>query len=177
MSRPFFPVPLFVLTVLSLVSVTVAEEAQVQIQPTPMAQPGWDINYIDMEANFTANAQELTFSYNISSSRDYEYEIFEKDCSTEIEGNLITSTWSVEEPNLDGRDIFLFYKINMTAIPLSPIWNQTSEEMVMCLVLNLFEPATAADPKMIIAQDKHVITVGINSTVNFSLDNGFEDLN
>eukprot|EP00956_Cyclotella_meneghiniana_P039935 scaffold183126_cov81-Cyclotella_meneghiniana.AAC.5 len=92
MSRPFFPVPLFVLTVLSLVSVTVAEEAQVQIQPTPMAQPGWDINYIDMEANFTANAQELTFSYNISSSRDYEYEIFEKDCSTEIEGNLITST-------------------------------------------------------------------------------------
>ena len=62
-------------------------------------------------------------------------------------------------------------------IPSSPIWNETSEQMEMCLYLSLFEPATADDPKMIIAQDKHVFTVGINSTANldFSFDNALQD--
>eukprot|EP00956_Cyclotella_meneghiniana_P016105 scaffold25254_cov38-Cyclotella_meneghiniana.AAC.1 len=47
--------------------------------------------------------------------------------------------------------------------------------MEMCLLLSLFEPATADDPKMIIAQDKHVFNVGVNSTVDFSFENALQD--
>ena len=134
-----------------------------------------------MKANLTADTtEELIFSYNISSGQAYEYDLFEKDCSTEIRigDNLITNNWTSSETNSDGTDrLALFYDINMTAVPSSPIWNQTSEQMEMCLLLSLFEPATADDPKMIIAQDKHVFTVGINSTVNldFSFDNALQD--
>ena len=163
--RPFCPAPLFVLTVLSIISLPL---------PT-MAQPGWDINYIDMKLNFEANStQELVFMYNISSTREYEYELFEKDCSTKIVGNLITSNRSSTstEHNSDLDDLSLFYDIDQSAISSSPIWNQTSQEMVMCLVVSLFSNEDVG--KFIIAQDKHVITVGINSTVNFSFDNAFQ---
>eukprot|EP00956_Cyclotella_meneghiniana_P002551 scaffold2969_cov50-Cyclotella_meneghiniana.AAC.1 len=155
------------------------------ITPSPMAAPmsipGWNITYDFMKANLTADTtEELIFVYDISSGRAYEYELFEKDCSTEIMigDNLITSNWTSSETNPDGTDrLALFYDINMTAVPSSPIWNQTSEQMEMCLRLSLFEPATADDPKMIIAQDKHVFTVGINSTANldFSFDNALQD--
>ena len=146
-----------------------------------MSTPGWNITYDSMKANLTADTtEELIFVYNISSGRAYEYVLFEKDCSTEIMigDNLITDNWTSFETNSDGTDrLALFYDINMTAVPSSPIWNQTSEQMEMCLRLSLFEPATADDPKMIIAQDKHVFTVGINSTVNldFSFDNALQD--
>ena len=133
-----------------------------------------------MKVNLTADTtEELIFSYNISSGQAYEYDLFEKDCSTEIiGGNLITDNRTSTETNSDGTDrLALFYDINLTAIPSSPIWDPTSEQMEMCLLLSLFEPATADDPKMIIAQDKHVFTVGINSTVNldFSFDNALQD--
>eukprot|EP00956_Cyclotella_meneghiniana_P023392 scaffold45543_cov24-Cyclotella_meneghiniana.AAC.1 len=117
--------------------------------------------YDSMKANLTVgSAEELIFIYNVSSSQAYEYKLLEKDCSTEIEieigGNLITDNWTSKETVMDGTDrLTLFYDINMTAVPSSPIWNQTSEEMEMCLLLSLFEPATADDPRMIIAQDKH----------------------
>jgi len=163
--RPFCPAPLFVLTVLSIISLPLST----------MAQPGWDINYIDMKLNFEANStQELVFMYNISSTREYEYELFEKDCSTKIVGNLITSNRSSTstEHNSDLDDLSLFYDIDQSAISSSPIWNQTSQEMVMCLVVSLISNEDVG--KFIIAQDKHVITVGINSTVNFSFDNAFQ---
>ena len=145
----------------------------------------WDINYINMTANFTANSmEELSFLYALAPGRAHEFELFEKDCSTQIEigGNLITSNQSItevlveENPDL-GNQLTLFYDINVTAITSSPIWNQTSEEMEICLLISLFEPATENDPKMIIAQDKRVITIGINSTANldFSFDNALQD--
>eukprot|EP00956_Cyclotella_meneghiniana_P035031 scaffold110478_cov36-Cyclotella_meneghiniana.AAC.1 len=147
----------------------------------PMSTPGWNITYDSMKANLTADTtEELIFLYNISSTRAYEYDLFEKDCSTEIRigDNLITDNWTSSETNSDGTDrLALFYDINMTAVPSSSIWNETSEQMEMCLRLSLFEPATADDPKMIIAQDKHVFTVGINSTVDldFRFDNSLQD--
>eukprot|EP00956_Cyclotella_meneghiniana_P033313 scaffold94999_cov80-Cyclotella_meneghiniana.AAC.1 len=110
---------------------------------------GWDITYDSMKTNLTpGSTEELILLYNISSTRAYEYELFEKDCSTEIEigGNLIASdgVFSTTVPNLDGTTrLTLFCDINLTAIPSSPIWNQTSQE------------------------DKHVFTIGINSTVDF----------
>ena len=134
-----------------------------------------------MKANLTVGStEELIFVYNISSSQAYEYKLLEKDCSTEIEieigGNLITDNWTSKETIVYGTDrLALFYDINMTAVPSSPIWNQTSEQMEMCLLLSLFEPATADDPRMIIAQDKHVFTVGVNSTVDFTFDNALQD--
>eukprot|EP00956_Cyclotella_meneghiniana_P034962 scaffold109881_cov55-Cyclotella_meneghiniana.AAC.1 len=151
------------------------------VTPSP-TNPGWNITYDSMKANLTASGtEELIFVYNISSSREHEHKLYEKDCSTQIEigGNLITDSYSVpEETNPDGTDrLVIFYDINMTAVPSSSIWNQTSEEMEVCLLLSLFEPATADDPRMIIAQDKHVFTVGINSTANldFSFDNALQD--
>ena len=133
---------------------------------------GWDITYDSMKTNLTpGSTEELILLYNISSTRAYEYELFEKDCSTEIEigGNLIASdgVFSTTVPNLDGTTrLTLFCDINLTAIPSSPIWNQTSQEVKVCLVLSLFE-LFGDDEKMIFAQDKHVFTIGINSTVDF----------
>eukprot|EP00956_Cyclotella_meneghiniana_P022807 scaffold43515_cov78-Cyclotella_meneghiniana.AAC.1 len=120
------------------------------VTPSPMAAqmstPGWNIIYDSMKMDLTADTtEELIFLYNISSTRAYEYDLFEKDCSTEIRigDNLMTSNWTSSETNSDGTDrLALFYDINMTAVPSSPIWNPTSEDMEICVVLNLVEPAT-----------------------------------
>eukprot|EP00956_Cyclotella_meneghiniana_P017780 scaffold29247_cov69-Cyclotella_meneghiniana.AAC.2 len=125
-----------------------------------------------MNANLTVGvAEELVFFYNISSNRAYDYKLFEKDCSTEIIGdNLITDNWNSTVSNSDETDrLALFYDINMTAVTSSPIWNQTSEQMEMCLRLSLFD--TEDIGKVILAQDKRVFTVGINSTVDFRFNN------
>eukprot|EP00956_Cyclotella_meneghiniana_P020719 scaffold36935_cov53-Cyclotella_meneghiniana.AAC.1 len=102
--------------------------------------PGWKIIYDSMKVT-VGSTEELIFIYNVSSSQAYEYKLLEKDCSTEIEieigGNLITDNWTSKETVMDGTDrLALFYDINMTAVPLSPIWNQTSEQMEMCLLLS-----------------------------------------
>eukprot|EP00956_Cyclotella_meneghiniana_P005877 scaffold7706_cov41-Cyclotella_meneghiniana.AAC.1 len=95
--------------------------APVTLSPmaAPVSTPGWNITYDSMKANLTADTtEELIFSYNISSGRAYEYELFEKDCSTEISigDNLITYNWTSYETNSDGTDrLALFYDINMTA--------------------------------------------------------------
>eukprot|EP00956_Cyclotella_meneghiniana_P037374 scaffold137561_cov48-Cyclotella_meneghiniana.AAC.1 len=145
--------------------------------PSEHTHPGWNITYDSMKANLTVGStEELIFMYKISSTRAYEYKLHEKDCFTEIGDNLITDNWASSESNEDGTDrLTIFYDIDQSAIASSPIWNQTSQEMKMCLLLSLFEPATADDPRMIIAQDKHVFTVGVNSTVDFSFENALQD--
>eukprot|EP00956_Cyclotella_meneghiniana_P018731 scaffold31448_cov87-Cyclotella_meneghiniana.AAC.4 len=129
-----------------------------------------------MKVNLSANnTQELIFSYTIPPNQHYEYELLKKDCSTKIGGNLITSYQNITEPigligygNYIPIVLTLFNDINITAIPSSPIWNETFQQMEICLVVSLFEPETEADPKMILSQDKHVFTIGINSTVDFN---------
>eukprot|EP00956_Cyclotella_meneghiniana_P001294 scaffold1399_cov48-Cyclotella_meneghiniana.AAC.6 len=151
------------------------------VTSSPTTEPGWSITYGSMKASLTAGStEELIFMYNISSTRAYEYELFQKDCSTEIGGNLVTSNRTIIEPLVAGAPQFgtkltLFYDIDQSAISSSPIWNPTSQDMEICVVLNLVEPATVNDEKMILAQDKHVFTVGINSTVDFRFDNTLED--
>jgi len=150
--RPFCHVPLLMWTVLLLASVTAAEVSF-----------NWTIDYLDMTTNFTVNsAEELIFRYSIPSNRTYEYKLFEEDCSTEVRDDLIISNRVLEEPDLHRTNLTFFYDMNMTALG-------SSDVVLTCLVIDLFETATGDNVPMIIAQNKHVMKVTFNFYANFDM--------
>ena len=127
-----------------------------------------------MFADFGVNSdEEVAIIYAISVAREYESEIFEKDCETSITDiavTLMNATRRVDR-NEFHNELILVYDFNKTAIASSRIWNATTSEIEVCQVVRLFIPASGSNKKMVIEEDERVISIAFDLSAGFQLDN------
>jgi len=56
----------------------------------PTAERGWDINYLDLIADFgVLSVRDVTLEYEIASGRDYSTQILADDCASPVEGGAL----------------------------------------------------------------------------------------
>lgn len=139
----------------------------------PISYP-WSIDFEDFDANFTVSSDsELTLNYLIGKDREYEALLKQKDCESNITDINITHT---DPPARIAKNstldlLILAYDIPKDDIASSNIWNNETNKIELCQILNLIVPATDNTKKMVITQDKREIDVNFDLSVGFNITN------
>ena len=101
--------------------------------------------------------------YDVGHDREFESEIFGKDCQTPVTGTVISAPLFTREIiSLTQDRLRLTYIFDSSTIAASNIFNTVTWEIEFCHVLNLITPGT---PDVIEATDEHNDVYGV--------DNGF----
>ena len=117
----------------------------------------WTIDFVDLDANFTVSSDnELSLNYVIGKGREYEALLKQKDCESNITDINITHTDPPAriDKNSTLDSLILAYDIPKDDIASSSIWNNETNKIELCQILNLIIPATGNTNKMVITQDK-----------------------
>ena len=143
----------------------------------PVTQPSpWEIVYLDLFADFSiGSVDELSLRYDISVDREYETEIFEKDCETlitDIDVTLTGATRNHKDANHD--TLVLAYGMDKSAIASSSLWNAASNQLELCQVVGVIIPATETDPKMVVVEDARALTIDFDLSVDFQFEADLE---
>ena len=110
---------------------------------------------------------ELVVSYSIGKNRVYESDLLAKDCVSSITGVGITMVPS-RPPKDATRDLLsLAYSIDKSTIADSNIWNDTSNKIEVCQVVQLVVPSR---PRMVITEDKRKLNIDLDLSVDFAIN-------
>lgn len=143
---------------------------------SPTETPGWEITYQNMTANFAASStEELVLEYIVSKNRQYETAVLQKDCSTNITDIQITLTDNLSNVDSTHSMLKLSYNFDKSSIATATsIWDSVNEKIELCQVVRLVEPAAGPQPKMVVSEDRHVVSVDFDLSVDFEFDNAVQ---
>jgi len=109
-------------------------------------------------------------NYTIPNNRAYQTELLASDCVSSITGidiTLVDTTTAIDKrTDLLG----LAYEFNKTKITSSNIWNATGNNIELCQVVQLVIPSSSPRPKLVISEDKRVINIDFDLSVDFILN-------
>ena len=130
-----------------------------------------------MNFDFSPNStDEIKFEYEVSTGRDIETHVYQTDCETNITDIVFNSSLSVKMAKAGAalkEKLTFGHSIDKSAIANSTqIWNGTNIEFCQIVQLILPEDADSSQPKMIIAEDKRVTSLGFDFDVDFNLTTG-----
>ena len=130
--------------------------------------------------NFNASApttdEDLLLTYEIGKDRKYESSLYAGPCIDDKSKMLNTTPPGVVTKKNDSitananppmSTLELGYNFNKSLIVKSNIWNDTTSQMQLCQILQLVEEDNNHG-KLVIVEDIHDVTIGINSFLNFS---------
>jgi len=132
----------------------------------------WEIIFVNLTADFAVDSSdELIVDYEIGKDRAHETSLYEKDCSTNITDITVNSTKSYTNKDLTHDTLTVKHSFDKSMIANSTIWNSTTSEIEICQVVRLIVPANGTDEKMVISEDKRVVAIDFDLSVDFEINN------
>jgi len=158
------------------------ETTQENINPTPTPPTNstsslWDIIYLDLFTDFGASSiDELEIGYDISVDREFETILLQDNCESPIDDiGVVNLTKTTMYPKDEfHQTLVLSYDFNKTALAGSSIWNDATDQIEVCQIVRLIIPAEGPLPKMVIIEDKRVLTISFDLSAGFQIINALE---
>lgn len=130
----------------------------------------WDIIFVNFTADIGPDsADELEIAFQIGKDRTHASQLLAKDCSSPISDIDMVIPSTPTRSNVDDtHDVLLIgYSIDKSMIVGSNIWNDTTNALEVCQVLQLLLPG--GGQAMTITEDKRVFTADVDLSVDIGL--------
>jgi len=139
---------------------------------SPTAERGWDLNYLDLTADFgVSSIRDVTLEYEIASGRAYSAQILADDCATPVEGGALELAAAERRPKDAYLDaLTLGYDVDKSRLPGSNVWDGTTGDVRFCQVVRLVLPSGEAGvEEWVIAEDTRRMEVHVNLSAGFGV--------